>query len=123
MVDVFGPLVVYNYLGYPAVVLGGLALWRPAILGVAGILLGAMSVFRLFRLWRIARAVRKILTWAVGEDAIVISAPRRGVVRVQVGGHEFAALEAARIPNRPKVGQRVGVLMDAARSDVLLLLG
>ena len=123
MLDLFGPSLVITSLGYRVLVLAGFALWRPQVLVVAAAILGATFVFRLLVVFRLARSVRKILAWGVGADATVVSVPRKGDVMVQVDGRVFPALEVSRNPNRPKVGQHVGVLMNRSRSDVLMFVG
>lgn len=60
---------------------------------------------------------------SVGADAIVVDAPTRGDVMVQVGGLVAPALELSRSSKRPRVGQHVGVLMNRTHSHVLMYLG
>lgn len=123
MLDVYGPVLVYRYLGYPVVAVAAFALWRPSLASLVALLLGAFTVFRLVTLFLIARALRRILMHAVGARATVVGVPRRGDILVDVDGRQFAAMVVARNPNRPKVGQHVAVLMDRNRSTVLVFLG
>jgi membrane protein implicated in regulation of membrane protease activity len=101
--DIFGPSFVLTSVGYRVVVVAGFLLWRPQIALLAAAILGATLVFRILTILRLAGPVKRILGMSVGADAIVVDAPKRGDVVVQVGGVLAPALELSRDPRRPKV--------------------
>ncbi|HZQ49347.1 MAG TPA: hypothetical protein VFB69_03475 [Candidatus Dormibacteraeota bacterium] len=122
MADVFVPSVVLVSIGYRAFLIAGFALWRPALLLPVTIVLVGTFLYRMFHVGRAAWAVRRILTWCVGADGTVVAVPRRGKVTVSVGGQMFSAIEISRNPNRPKVGDRIGIgIIRNAGSEVMYL--
>jgi hypothetical protein len=124
MLEIYWPAIVYSYFGYPIVLGAVIARWNPRVFVFAAIVLGAWLIFRLAFLAFIMRSLRIGLKYTIGVDAIVVKVPRfRGDLRVQVDGRVMAAMELARNPARPKVGQHVTVLMNQDRSKILMLLG
>lgn len=121
--DIFGPSFILSSVGYRVLVVAAFVLWRPQIALVAAAVLGATLAFRVVTIVRLAGPVKKILGMSVGADAIIVDAPKKGDVMVQIGGLIAPALELSRNARRPRVGQHVGVLMNRTRSHVLMYLG